>query len=222
MVSPSALLVEPRWDRRLEATARGDLTAMLRSIDGGVTYQHGLRVGGLAVAMARILGVDPPGAVFEAGLYHDIGKIAVPESILSHPDELDDEERAVMEIHVEEGERLLNATGKAYLVPLVGQHHERLDGLGYPRGLRAEEISLLSQVIAAADIYDALTAQRSYRPTISRYRALDTMRGLVGTHFSPQVMALLDEVVRSPEQVEPLSRVAAALALRAGEAEEVS
>ncbi len=185
---------------------------MLRAIDGGVTYEHCLRVAGFSVSLAGRLELGSPWMAYEAGLYHDIGKIAIPAPVLLKPGPLDQAERELIELHAEEGERLLEALGKPLLAIIIGEHHESIDGSGYPRGRSGSELSLLGQIVGVADMYDALTQERPYRATLSRFQAMDVIREMVGHRFWPAVVSALEELVEAEEPIEPLVRVAAALA----------
>ncbi len=201
------------WNQRLQALASGSLVLALRAIDGGVTYAHCVRVGALSVAMAQRLDVAPRGVAYEAGLYHDLGKIAVPLSVLLKRGTLDEEERALVELHAEESERLLEAAGKHSIARHVAQHHERLDGSGYPHGRREGDLTTLGHVVAVADVYDALTHERPYRHAASRDGALQTIRGLGGKQFSLSVVDALEAVLAADEQIEAAAGLTAALAL---------
>jgi putative nucleotidyltransferase with HDIG domain len=199
------------WLRRLTALASGDPLAILQAIDGGATYAHGLRVAGLAVIMARRVGV-PVDQAFAAGLFHDLGKVAVPRSLLEKEGPLDATERAVVELHSGEGERLLASLGLGHIAVGVREHHERLDCTGYPYGTGGGRLSLLGQLLAVADAYDTMTHQRPYAPTLSRDQALDALRASMGRHFSGEVVECLEGAVQEAVSAEPLIALAAALA----------
>jgi len=127
---------------------------------------------------------------------HDIGKVAIPDHILLKPGVLEPDELAVMRTHVEIGahtiESVLERTpGVDFLqmaVEVTSGHHEWYDGNGYPRGLRGNEIPLSARIVALADVYDALTTRRSYKPAFSHQRAVDTIRNASGTQFDPAVV----------------------------------
>jgi len=107
------------------------------------------------------------------GYFHDIGKIALPDAILLKPAALTPEEFARVKEHPAEGERLCgNLRALRHVRPIIRQHHERLDGSGYPDGLTGDEISLLAQIIGIVDVYDAMTTDRPYRPAASSDEAL--------------------------------------------------
>jgi HD-GYP domain-containing protein (c-di-GMP phosphodiesterase class II) len=127
---------------------------------------------------------------------HDIGKVGVPESVLCKPGPLDDEEWAVMREHPAIGAQIVSPIRfLAGAVEIVRTHHERWDGLGYPLGLRGEEIPLAARIFAIADSFDAMTSDRPYRQAMPLERALGEINRGAGTQFDPDVAyAFLDLV----------------------------
>jgi len=116
--------------------------------------------------------------LISAALLHDIGKIAVPEHILNKPGKLSDDEFMQIKKHVETGYRILSKSSSfSEIELLVYCHHERIDGKGYPRGLRGNSIPFGAQIISLCDVYDALTSDRPYRKAISREKALAIIDG---------------------------------------------
>ena len=132
-------------------------------------------------------------ALFLAMLLHDTGKALVPDNILNKPGPLTDEERAVMEQHTIEGERLLLRVGGLLgeIGRVVRSCHERWDGKGYPDGLAGERIPLLARIVSCCDAYNAMTSDRSYRKALSQEVALSELRAGRGTQFDPQVVDAL-------------------------------
>jgi putative two-component system response regulator len=129
---------------------------------------------------------------------HDVGKIAVPDAILFKPGPLTAEERATIELHAEAGYRILVGSGAELLqmaATIARSHHEKFDGTGYPRGLAGEEIPLAGRIAAVADVYDALTSDRVYRPALPVHEALAIMREGRGKHFDPAVLDAFLEIV---------------------------
>jgi HD-GYP domain-containing protein (c-di-GMP phosphodiesterase class II) len=128
-----------------------------------------------------------------AALLHDYGKIAVRDQFLQKPGKLDDAEFAYMKAHAEKtGEFLAHLVFPTDMreVPLIAaQHHERMDGKGYPKGLRADRIHIGARIVAAADVFDALTAPRYYKPAYPIEKTLEIMDGMTGEHLDPRVMA---------------------------------
>jgi HD-GYP domain-containing protein (c-di-GMP phosphodiesterase class II) len=147
------------------------------------------------------------------GLLHDVGKLAVPLEILRKPGPLDDAEYTEIKRHPGTGRALLEELG-GFPEPvrrLVSDHHERLDGKGYPRGLRAEELDLQTRVLSACDVYDALVSDRVYRPAWPSERALALLREETGTAFDANVVAALERVIGATDQAPGwVARLAAA------------
>jgi putative two-component system response regulator len=137
-----------------------------------------------------------------ASAMHDIGKIGIPDDILLKPGRLTDEERASMEEHPEIGHRILVGSRSELLqlaAVIAWTHHEKFDGSGYPRGLAGHEIPLEGRLAAVADVYDALTRDRVYRPRFSHAEAFEMLERGRGTHFDPEVLdALLVALGASP------------------------
>jgi HD-GYP domain-containing protein (c-di-GMP phosphodiesterase class II) len=129
-------------------------------------------------------------------MVHDVGKLSVPNSILQKPGALDDEEYEVIKRHTESGLELLEELGgfSPLVLGLVLDHHERLDGSGYPRGLGAEDLNLETRVLAACDVYDALISKRVYRAAWTVEEALDLLRRESGTAFDPRCVAAIERI----------------------------
>lgn len=140
--------------------------------------EHSLNVAILLANFARFVGL-PDERVEElacAGFLHDLGKIRIPDEILHKPGRLDDAEMAVMRRHVEYGvEALMEVTLDQTLIRTVSEHHERLDGGGYPAGTHGDNISVDGRMLAIADMYDALTADRCYKPGMPCQRAFQIL-----------------------------------------------
>src|SRR6185369_13703333 len=168
---------------------------------------HIQRVRTLAEGLARA--VEYPEDQLEglkaAALLHDIGKLAVPEYILSKPGKLTAAEYAKVMIHPVVGADILSNVEFPYeVVPIVKHHHERFDGGGYPSGLKGEEIPFGARLLTIVDCYDALTTNRPYRQSYGRDEALNIMRGERGGMFDPvlidQFFAIIDTLEeRLPE-----------------------
>jgi HD-GYP domain-containing protein (c-di-GMP phosphodiesterase class II) len=127
-----------------------------------------------------------------AALLHDIGKLGVSNAILDKPGKLDPDEWEVMKLHPAHTEMILGRiTAFGDLAPIAGAHHERLDGKGYPHGLAGNEIARETRIITAADIFDALTADRPYRPAMPVSKALAIMDEMVGTAIDAECYAAL-------------------------------
>ncbi len=126
-------------------------------------------------------------------LLHDVGKVRVPKSIINKPGPLTPEERAVMERHTIEGERLLLRVGGLLgeVGRIVRSCHERYDGNGYPDGLSGEEIPLIARIVACGDAFNAMTSDRSYRKAMPLEEAVAELRRGSGTQFDPRVVDAL-------------------------------
>lgn len=177
----------------IKAFSVGSATALARTIDAKSpwTAGHSERVTALAVEIGRTLGLPDPDlmVLHRGGLLHDIGKLATPIQILDKAGPLTPEERAQVQQHPRDGVRILEPiTHFAPLLPIVLEHHERFDGLGYPDGKAGEAIHPLARVLAVADVYDALVSDRPYRPGLAHAAALDIIRAGVGTQFEPRVV----------------------------------
>jgi HD-GYP domain-containing protein (c-di-GMP phosphodiesterase class II) len=132
---------------------------------------------------------------------HDIGKIGIPERILSKPGPLTDEEWAIMRTHPLLGAQILSPV--KFLIPalpIVEAHHEKWDGSGYPRGLRGEEIPLGARIFALVDAFDAMTSDRPYRRALSFEQALDQIAACADTHFDPEVVRSFVELCADAEK----------------------
>ncbi len=154
------------------------------------TGQHSHTVGRYAELMARALGFgeDHVERVRLAGVLHDIGKIGIPDRVLSKPGPLDAEEWQEMYTHPEIGARLLSRPEFDDLRAWILAHHERPDGLGYPRALSAEDIPVEARILAVADAYEAMTADRVYRPALGEEAARAELEAGAGTQFDPGVV----------------------------------
>lgn len=162
------------------------------------TASHSESVGDLSEEIAREmgLGTERINTIVSAARVHDIGKIGVPDEILLKPSELTEEEWEIMKQHPEIGADILSGL-EIYqdAVDVVKYEHERWDGSGYPEGLEGEEIPLESRIIAAADIWDALTTERPYRGPLSEEEAKEVIRESRGEELDPEVAEALLEVV---------------------------
>lgn len=165
------------------------------------TGQHTRRVGRLAARVARTLGLDDEQVelIRRAAPLHDVGKIAVPDTILLKPGRLTAEETACMKTHTTVGARML-ADGHHPLIQLAHEialfHHERWDGAGYPHGLSGELIPLAARIVAVADAFDALIHARPYKPAWPLSDAVAELQHCAGTRYDPQVVAAMVRVLR--------------------------
>jgi len=160
--------------------------------------QHSYRVSALCQSMGEALGLRE-GEVQElktVGLLHDIGKITIDENILNKPGKLTKDEWEEIKRHPEIGYRILSTVnGMSEMAEYVLTHHERWDGLGYPKGLKSDELPLQTKIIAIADAYDAMTSARSYREALSDEVAIAELQKNSGTQFDPDLVTLFIEKV---------------------------
>jgi len=126
-----------------------------------------------------------------AGLLHDLGKIGVPGSILNKQGRLSEEEYAIIQRHPEDGAQILSKIKMLHPhVPIIRYHHEWFNGNGYPAGLRGDEIPIGARVMAVADAFDAMTADRPYRKGLPAEQAIMRLEEAAGSQFDPQLVAL--------------------------------
>ncbi len=165
-----------------------------------VTAIHSIRVAILAVEIAREIGLDDAllDDVRTAARLHDIGKLAVPDAILNKPGPLDEDELRVIQTHSVLGAELMRSWGLVEAARMVLEHHEHMDGSGYPAGLRGDQISIGARILHAADAYVAMMVDRPYRQAMQRDRALAELRRHTPTQFDSGVVAALIAVERAP------------------------
>jgi len=175
-----SLLRQKAFTDELER-AEAVLFALARSIEGKDPYTQG-HCERLAEYSARLgehlhLPAQEIKALRQAGIVHDIGKVTVPDSILLKPGKLTRAERVIVQRHPIVGERIC-APLKSFqlLLPIIRHHHEKMDGSGYPDGLKGEAIPLTARVLQVVDVYDALTTVRPYKPALSQDEAFEVMR----------------------------------------------
>ena len=167
------------------------------------TEAHSERVTELTMRVAREMNMSDDKLVYVrwGALLHDIGKIGVPDSILSKPGPLTDEEREIMSHHPSIAYEMLAPISflrPALAIPFC--HHEKWDGTGYPRGLKGEEIPLEARIFALADVWDALRSDRPYRKRWPKVKVVNHIKGLIGTHFDPEITEFFLKVVEDPNQ----------------------
>ena len=164
------------------------------------THGHTQRVRDIAVMIAEELGLtqDEIDALKTAAMLHDIGKLAVPDYILSKPAELTDDEMKKVQTHTLVGAAILESVKFPWpVVPIIRSHHERHDGGGYPDDIAGDQIPLGARILAVADVYDALLSHRPYRPAMTVQEAVSFMRERSGTQFDPEVLETCFRVLSS-------------------------
>ncbi len=178
------------------------LAALAMAVEAKDAYSRGHldRVGNLAVGIAQHMGMPPHevGYLRDAARIHDVGKIGVTDDVLAKPAPLSPQEWVMMKRHPEIGESIIKPITSLHpLCDIVRHHHEKLDGSGYPDGLKDEQIALPVRILAVADIYDALTTDRPYRKAMVHPEAVNVMRGMVGKIDQKVVDALLEILAKS-------------------------
>ena len=202
-ISASVLALEPASQTvSLDEDYLDDIaTAFGQIVDSKSPYTsgHSARVALYVDLTAETMGLEPSQRRWlkRGALLHDIGKLGVSNSILDKPGQLDEDEWAAVRSHAVFTENILSRIDAfSELARVAGAHHERLDGNGYPRGLKAEEISIETRIITCADIFDAITAARPYRGAVPVDRTLEIMADSVGKAIDGACFEALKETVR--------------------------
>ncbi|MDX1764004.1 MAG: HD domain-containing phosphohydrolase [bacterium] len=181
------------------------IKAFVASIEAKDAYTrgHSERVNQISLAIAEIMGLSSREKLVLnwASILHDIGKIGIPEEILTKPEKLTAEEYAIIQEHPEKGTTILHSIDQLRdAIPAILHHHERFDGHGYPGGLEGPDIPLFARIIAVADTYDAMRSKRSYREAISQEETLAEIRRVAGSQLDPEVVADFLETLESQIQ----------------------
>ena len=203
-------------EKAAEATLRRSREETIRRLSRASEFRddetgaHIERVSRYCELIAKRLRLDPKRCeeLRIASPMHDVGKIGIPDSILLKPGPLNPEERAEIERHAEIGYRILAGSGSSLLdlaATIASTHHEHFDGGGYPRGLKGEEIPLEGRIVAVADVFDALTNDRIYRPALSYVDATSTMQAARGSQFDAEA---LDVFVRAEREIRAIMSTA--------------
>ena len=167
------------------------------------THGHTERVRETASLIGQEMGLsdDELQALETAAMLHDIGKLAVPDYILSKPDQLTEEEMKKVQTHTLVGAAILEPVQFPWpVIPTIRSHHEWHDGAGYPDGLAGDQIPLSARILAVADVYDALLSHRPYRPAMTVQEAIAFMRERSGTQFDPEVLNLCFRVLAAEQK----------------------
>ncbi|WP_404406179.1 HD domain-containing phosphohydrolase [Jeotgalibacillus malaysiensis] len=168
------------------------------------TAKHSQRVAEYSVGIARKMKMDTGHLkrLSRAAFLHDIGKVHVPEDILNKPGKLTEKEYEIMKKHPADGAAMVEQTYYKDLAPIIHQHHERLDGSGYPDGLKGDEILIEAKIIAVSDTFDALTEDRIYRKAWTAESALKEIKAHKGDLYDETVVELFEEVLREEGKID--------------------
>lgn len=192
----------------LKEAYHGTMEALRVAVDAKDSYTagHSDRVAYYSKLMGQKLGLseDDLQTLYEGALFHDIGKIGIPDSVLKKAGPLSNEEYDDIKNHPSIGAHiLLPAKIFSDLIPIVRSHHERYDGTGYPAKLSGEDIPFMARIVAVADAFDAMTSDRSYRPRFTLIKALDELERCKGTQFDPNIVdAFLLAIKENKEKIE--------------------
>jgi diguanylate cyclase (GGDEF)-like protein/putative nucleotidyltransferase with HDIG domain len=189
-------------NRLLKERSTAAMESLSATVDARDAYTagHSRRVQQLALAIGRELGLSHAELELlgHAALFHDIGKLGIPDAILLKPSSLTDEEWVVMASHAAEGASIINRLGfLSDAVPAIRHHHERFDGQGYPDGLSGDDIPLGARIIHVADAFDSMLTTRVYRPARPAQDALQELRRMAGSQFCPRCVGALDAIVET-------------------------
>ncbi|BAK15707.1 HD-GYP domain [Solibacillus silvestris StLB046] len=210
------------YDEQLEGIVKGVIATL--ELKDPYTRGHSERVAAYAMKMAEATGKFKPSELnyfYYACLLHDIGKVSIPDSILTKPGMLTDEEFDIIKTHPVVGaEAIRDVEGIADNIGVIYHHHERWDGKGYPNGLSGENIPFLARVTAVADAFDAMTSSRSYRPALQFEVAYQRILDGQGSQFDPQLVELFKQIY--PDWVQISKTYCKGVDLRGGKKSENS
>ena len=189
-------------NRLLKERSTAAMESLSATVDARDAYTagHSRRVQQLSLAIGRELGLSQAelDLLGHAALFHDIGKLAIPDAVLLKPAELTVDEWSLMQRHAEEGARIIDRLGFLQdAVPAIRHHHERFDGAGYPDGLAGEEIPLGARIIHVADALDSMLTTRIYRAARPVAEAVAELRIASGTQFCPRCVGALERLVEA-------------------------
>ena len=194
---------------RLAISLRATIEAMSRTMEWRDPYTagHQKRVAMISMAIAKKLGweIDRVQSLYMAALVHEIGKVAVPSEILTKPSHLTDLEIQMVREHVENGYQILKDIPFPWpLADIVRQHHERLDGSGYPHQLKGDQICPEARILAVADTIEAMATHRPYRPALGLQAALDEVRAEAGIGLDADVVNAALELMDAENSLQKL------------------
>jgi hypothetical protein len=200
LFSVASLIVTQRANARIYSDLKDLLFGVIRALTSAIdakdpyTSGHSERVARIAVRIGQEMGMSPhdQGDLYLMGLLHDVGKIGVDDFILKKPGRLSPEEYQHIQAHVRIGVHILSDLKKLHhLLPGVAYHHEKIDGTGYPAGLKGDAIPLCARILAAADSFDAMSSSRPYRRKMLPTQIDEELRNGAGSQWDPHVLTAL-------------------------------
>lgn len=167
------------------------------------TKEHSSRVCDISIKLAETLtlGHESIENTYYAAMFHDVGKLIVPSEILIKPGKLTDDEYDIIKRHVAESSKIIDSLEVLGISDIIMQHHERLDGSGYPNGLKGAEIKVEARIIAVADTYDAMTSTRAYRKALPSSAAIEELVKLSTTQYDPAIVQALIKLIDSGDVI---------------------
>jgi putative nucleotidyltransferase with HDIG domain len=200
------LLLSQQRSDQLASFQVGMLSTLVHTLDlrDRMTARHSAAVARYSREIARAAGCseDEQELVHTAGLLHDLGKFVFPDSILKGEGKLSDADWQIVKSHPEQGARLVaQIDGYGPVAEIIRAHHERIDGTGYPSGLRGDQIPKLARMISVADTYDVMTARDSYREPVSSEAALAELRRVAGTQLDASYVELFTDLIEATDVV---------------------
>jgi len=189
-------------NEKLESAYTDSIQTLLYTVEAKTPYTkgHSLRVSDYSVLIGKKLNLSQNDLQILklGGLFHDVGKIGIPDNILFKNDKLTDNEYSEIKKHTLIGVKILS-NSKMYqeILPIVKYHHERIDGKGYPLGLSNDKIPYLARIVTIADSYDAMTSQRSYRESLSVNSVISEFSNNLGTQFDPVIGQLFIDILNN-------------------------
>ncbi|MGD6830965.1 HD domain-containing phosphohydrolase [Sutcliffiella halmapala] len=162
------------------------------------TSKHSDRVSKYSIKISRKMKLEKEKLenLYIASYLHDIGKINIPTEILNKPGKLTEKEYSIVKLHPLDGANMVKGFYNEEIPKIIEQHHERLNGSGYPNGIKGDEILLEARIISVSDTYDAMTEDRAYRKAYSAAYAMEEIRRLTPTHYDQTVVNALEEILK--------------------------
>lgn len=196
-------------ERKLVVAFESIIIAMSKAMESRDPYTagHQKRVASIAVLIAEKMGMGPDQieGVQMAGMIHDIGKISIPAEILTKPIALTDIERQMVRSHAENGYQILKDVPFIWpIADIVRQHHERIDGSGYPLGLKGDQILLEARILAVADTIEAMASHRPYRPALTLDATFQEIERLAGNTLDPEVVDVALDLFKGTELIKEI------------------